>query len=1184
MSMAQEDNILVGSKMLFKFINDSLTIVPVESDIRDYEGSITDCSGTLLGFNHYVYRNDSIKPPSNRFYYDTIRKKCSNFNTFSVISASISSPLEYNKLINLIAHRNNPNNITFSYTSGHFLNDSIIFDTIDCTGFSDTITNAFNSYSSQNIRSDDYFWHIYAPNNNALAFKINKNGLQDYKRSYKLGEQQSKFYGGSVYHTIKTNNTGNQLAIIEDDGTNVLNLYDFNKADGALTYIKPLLTKAQLPNYNFCTGYYESVLDGIAFSKNDSLIYVAYSYSPICTDPYKIVRTIYQIDRFHPNPASTARVVFSKFYATTFPQDHPNKQTSLFTGPDGIVYWGERAGTHIHTITNANVYGGEQHTYNKYTLPGNSNNRGIMTSPSAYVRASFDAFSSCADSTLTVFYGSDDLLRVAYYWGDGDSTVYDSGTMYNGMQTRHRYDSSGIYTITQKSIFNNCGYSKTKSKTINVNIPPSNIGMELTADTACTSHTLTITDTLEHTQSVQIDWGDGELDTLTLATVSASPINIAHTYTTPDTFMLSYKLIGYGIPSEGIAGCERKADSNYVAAFHSTPLAEYTWTTNYLQDEILKDTILLCVNEGLILKQTNDSLSYFTSTNSTGSDTSRRDSILLNPTSGWYKTILRAYTVHGCETSDTFTIGIAPRTTAIWQGDTASCQNQLALQGIKARTTIGSIDSITYNASVLLFESADSLSVPFISSSEGIFTITTMAYSNVGCVDTFNRIITVHSLPSITLAGDSIGCVNTGIAYTPTVVSADSTQLLWYISGTLTNTTAVLPPQEHVAYETSVTTAGTLQIAATATTVHGCSATDTLYTFVQNPPNVQHSESDISTCINEQPIALNAALSLIDTSLVKQTWSANTVDSSQQSSSTTKTSMHTYLLPGEYTVSTVVTTRLSGCADTTYTSITVYPQPEVNLASADACEDMQAEVVTTWNADTLLSFIKTYNNAELLNEVNSPNNSGSSTLYYTAQQNENVLISIVRDTLGCKDTATLTTATLSLPVARYTAQYLSANELEITYLFTDKSINHTSVELFYGDGTSTAETPGFARQYTYADSGTYTSYLVATNQNTCYDTTYTEVLAYPFVDFHIPNSITPNGDGLNDYLNFSTLFVQEMTIDIYTRWGERVLRIASLNELIKTMDLSQGVYLAKYRIKDTFGTYHNVEQTLTVLR
>lgn len=1199
------NNVLMGTKILLQFNNDTLSINSLsqnfDSDFANWK-SMTDCNGNFLGTSNglFLTNNTSTRPINWNVRPSELGSStlCSPSNIFRT-RYSFPSTLEPNVSHTILSRWNsNGDSIFYAYADWSFRNDSIIWATPDCSLVSDTLKKL--PYTSTNfhhevIKHGSKAWYIHPYRNSLVALEIDEisKKISKYNKTITQGNSETKG-PNSTFRTssgLRSSNTGDYIAKFEDDGTNAFNLYSFDKNTGAITYEKPLLTKTQLQSYGICTGFSSpSVLDGIAFSENDSLIYVAYTYSPVCyttsQDYKKMIRIIYQIDRFATNSPGTARVVFSKYYNNHDDGRGGNysKQTLMFTGPDGIIYYGMGFDNAISTIENANVYGGEIHTYNKYSVSGHLNIPGASLSPNTLKRASFDAFSNCADSTLAVFYGSDDLLRVAYYWGDGDSTVYDSGTIANGHQTSHRYDSSGVYTITQKSIFNNCGYGKTKTKTINVTLPPSHTGFELVADTACTSHTVTLTDTVEHTQSVQIDWGDGELDTLAIAMVSASPFSLSHTYTTQDTFVLSYKLIGYGIPSEGIAGCERQIDSNYAAAFYPAPLAEYTWTTNYTKYAALQDTILLCVDEGLTLTQSNDSVSYFMLSNSSGNDTSINDSLQLNLASDWYETILQGYTIHGCETKDTITIGISPRSTALWQGDTSTCQNVLALQSLKASILLGSIDSTTTDESLLLFQSADSLSVPFISATAGKYTISATVYSSTGCIDTFDREITVHTIPQIALAGDSIGCINTAIAYTPTIVSADSAIIAWYIDGTLTNTTAALPQNEHTAYEYSSTTAGIRQVAAVATTTYGCSATDTAYTTIQNPPTVQHSETALSICINTQPIELTATTAISDTSTVVHTWDASTTDSNLIGTSNTMTISHTYLAEGTYTLTSRVVDRLSGCADTTYTSITVHPQPEVNLASADACEDMQVEVVTTWDADTLLSYVRTYRNDVLLNEVNSPNNRGSSSLYYTAEQDENVLVSIARDTLGCQDTALLTTATLSLPVARYSTQYLSASGLEVTYLFTDKSTNHTSAELFYGDGISTVETPGFAQPYTYADSGIYNSSLVVSNQDICFDTTHTKILAFPFVDFHIPNSISPNGDGLNEYLNFSTLFIQELTIEIYTRWGEQVLRITSSNELIKTMDLSQGVYLAKYRIKDTFGTYHNIEQTITVIR
>ncbi len=1173
----------MGSRFIFQFNNDSLLIDTISStaigNSLEEVGTLTKCNGTILGFSTVNFRNDSVVGYKNSNYYAQSNAKCGingglYFNEFV-------SPFENNKMIAVLKSINSPDNYTFSYGSWHAENDSVIWDTIGCAGFTDNVTNLLKSGGWENIRNGNNLWHIYLADDKFLKFRITTNGITDYSQQSKRGVSQVNDLG--ITSGIRANNNGTQLAIIEDDGTNVLNLDDFNKTTGVTTYNKPLLTKSQLPNYNFCSGYYESILEGLAFSQNDSLIYVSYTYSPFCTDPYKIVRIIYQIDRFHANPSSTARVVFSKLYTTVFPQPHPKKNTSMFTGPDGIVYWGENEGNAIHSIENANKYGRENHTYNRHTVPGNINNIGISTSPSAYMRASFDAFSTCADSTFAVFYGSEYLQSVTYLWGDGDSTVYDSSTISNGDQSLHAYDRSGVYTITQKSVFNSCGYGKTKSKEIKVTVPPKSTDYTLQADTSCTHHTISILDTVEHTEMVCVDWGDSVKDTIRLTTKGLKPISISHTYTTPDTFMLSYKLVGYGIPSEGVVGCARVLDTNYVAAFHPTPQPAYTWSTNYITDAPLSDTALLCIDEGITLTQESDSFSYFTSATSVDMDTSLADKIALQLPSGWHQTILTSYTKHGCQVFDTFTVGIAPRTSALWKGDTNVCENTPTTHGVSVFTLLGAIDSVI-SSTPIIYKSTDSLLLALNGSTVSAYTITTTAFTNTGCIDTFKRTIHVRPLPSISLTGDSAACINASVPYTPIVTSVDSSIINWYVDGTSKQTSPLLPQNEHIDYFTSSSFPVRMEVVGLVSTMYGCVGSDTAYTDVFSPPDIVLSVTDIAACLNEQPISLTSNTLLYESTDILHAWGDGRYSSTVSTTDTVEQHQHRYDVDGSYTFTSIAQGQVSNCTDTSYATITIHALPEVSISGDDACEGDQGSVVTTWRSDTTLSVIQTFADNLLLNTITQPSEQGTSGVYYLPSVTNTTLLSIVRDTLGCSDSSEITTRTLTKPLANYTVSYVGADEFKVSYLFEDKSVNHTSAELYYGNGFSDGLSPSFTQEHTYADTGTFSSYLIVSNEGLCLDTAYQNVLAQPFVDFYIPTSITPNADGLNDYLSFSTTFIQSFQINLYNRWGENVMRIGDVSELVKTSDLPIGVYAVSYSIIDIFNNKHYLHQTLTVLK
>ncbi|MDX2245743.1 MAG: gliding motility-associated C-terminal domain-containing protein [Bacteroidia bacterium] len=135
-------------------------------------------------------------------------------------------------------------------------------------------------------------------------------------------------------------------------------------------------------------------------------------------------------------------------------------------------------------------------------------------------------------------------------------------------------------------------------------------------------------------------------------------------------------------------------------------------------------------------------------------------------------------------------------------------------------------------------------------------------------------------------------------------------------------------------------------------------------------------------------------------------------------------------------------------------------------------------------------------------------------------------------------------------------------------------------------GMSDLENPTF----TYTDPGIYTITLTTYNEYWVCPTTYSltiEIL--PDGAIFYPNAFTPNDDGYNDIFYFGGEGVVEMEALIFSRWGEQIARIPSLDQgwngyLQNANPAPEGVYT--YIVKGTFNTGAKFERagTITLIR
>lgn len=118
--------------------------------------------------------------------------------------------------------------------------------------------------------------------------------------------------------------------------------------------------------------------------------------------------------------------------------------------------------------------------------------------------------------------------------------------------------------------------------------------------------------------------------------------------------------------------------------------------------------------------------------------------------------------------------------------------------------------------------------------------------------------------------------------------------------------------------------------------------------------------------------------------------------------------------------------------------------------------------------------------------------------------------------------------------ASFTSELVAHN----AYQFTSNA--EGAVEYFWefgDDSTGTAPNP----RHVYIEPGVYQVSMTVTNENGCVTTEYAEVTAYAPLTVYIPNSFTPNDDGLNDTWGIVGDGYLYYDLEIYNKWGERLL-------------------------------------------
>ncbi len=283
----------------------------------------------------------------------------------------------------------------------------------------------------------------------------------------------------------------------------------------------------------------------------------------------------------------------------------------------------------------------------------------------------------------------------------------------------------------------------------------------------------------------------------------------------------------------------------------------------------------------------------------------------------------------------------------------------------------------------------------------------------------------------------------------------------------------------------------------------------------------------------------------------------------------------TYPFNGNTSINITVVGTANGCSNFANTNIVVNPNPNasINTSSNRGC----APSCVTFTATSSTS-ITSYGWL-----VNGTGISGSQNASYCFPESGTYTLGLtVFDNNGCFGVAPpVNIDVYPNPVADFNHAPLKPIINQDQYVtFTDASYGDSIVSWNWyfmntAQYTSIEQNPTFQ----YTEPGTYPVVLVVKSSNGCSDTLIRPLVVGEDFGIYVPNTFTPNGDGLNDIFQPKGFGVTKYELNIFDRWGGKVF---STTEFEKgwdgTMQSSKDV---KYGVLEE-GTYSWIIQATSV--
>jgi len=467
--------------------------------------------------------------------------------------------------------------------------------------------------------------------------------------------------------------------------------------------------------------------------------------------------------------------------------------------------------------------------------------------------------------------------------------------------------------------------------------------------------------------------------------------------------------------------------------------------------------------------------------------------------------------------------------------------------------------------------------VNYVHTTEGFFTTTLVVTDDFGCVSPTASVGITLTKPVADFIIDTIVCDLESFLITNTSSGLLPLGAEWFIDGNSTSTTSNYSGQFD---ETPSPTSNVVDhlIQLVVTDVNGCLDTISEVIHVSMPyANANYSFSSASINGAGQYVCPPVFASLTDTSSSYGTITNWDWTFGNGNSSIDQNPDNTYVFAGTYTATLMITDEYGCTSDTAFVDYLTIFGPQGDLLATnvgDFCNPLYE--FSSTNLISVSNIAWDLGDGTIINDTN------TFTYEYSSNGNYNPT-AIVSDISGCAIPFDLGNISINsnLLDAFFTSSMLEGNVGDL-FTFSDASTSVLSPIIQWNWDISTnngiiINANPFDEDYTWLIPGNQTVTLTVLDSNGCADS-YT--LTFPItVDIEMPNVLTANNDGTNDFFVLPYDIFSEFDLVIINRWGQVVqdLKSATGTFLWDGRNLSgnectEGVYFYKF-----VGTMFNDE-------